>query len=204
MVFHRNLQSLLSIISWRDISYRDVFIQVNEDFCIYPTGEKGNPRFRRLITKRYGIWERPAHTQPYLFSFKDLGAEGLTEWFSLCSRYSTPMRQLFHIVRMHRYMTLESQVLVFAIALEELCDALREEGCEEKREKWCFATKLSCILKDILDRCPSVPKMRIDDISEVISNTYASIKHTKPARHGKSGKIGFLLIIYFKLLWCAG
>lgn len=178
--YHLDFTGLLSLIAWRNVGFKSILVYVEDDL---ETGIKGNnygPYFRQLITKNYEPWREPQNKKPWLFYFKDIGADGLRKWFEMKQSYRTPLDEITYIARMHEYLTLQSQIMLFGVAFEELGTVISGNSKENKGGR--VAKRILQILRD----CDKSLFANDEKISNDIANTYNAIKHPDFSRDGVS------------------
>lgn len=180
MKYHIDFTGLLSLIAWRNIGIKSIMVCVEDDLETDIEGNNYGPYFRQLITKNYESWREPKKQKPWLIHFKDIGSDGLQRWFEMKQSYRTPLDEITYIARMHEYLTLESQIMLFGTAFEELGSVIAESSKGNKDRR--IAKKIQQILRDC-DR-----SLFADDekISNDIANTYNAIKHPDFSRDGIS------------------
>lgn len=180
MKYHLDLTGLLSLIAWRNIGFKSVLVYVEDDLETDIEGNNYGPYFRQLITKNHEPWREPKKLKPWLIRFKDIDTDGLRKWFEIKQLYRTPLDEITYIARMHEYLTLESQIMLFGTAFEELGSVIAESSKGNKDRR--IAKRIQQILRDC-DR-----SLFADDekISNDIANTYNAIKHPDFSRDGIS------------------
>lgn len=180
MKYHLDLTGLLSLIAWRNIGFKSVLVYVEDDLETDIEGNNYGPYFRQLITKNHESWREPKKLKPWLIRFKDIDTDGLRKWFEIKQLYRTPLDEITYIARMHEYLTLESQIMLFGTAFEELGSVIAESSKGNKDRR--IAKRIQEILRDC-DR-----SLFADDekISNDIANTYNAIKHPDFSRDGIS------------------
>ena len=180
MKYHLDLTGLLSLIAWRNIGFKSVLVYVEDDLETDIEGNNYGPYFRQLITKNHEPWREPKKLKPWLIRFKDIDTDGLRKWFEIKQSYRTPLDEITYIARMHEYLTLESQIMLFGTAFEELGSVIAESSKGNKDRR--IAKRIQQILRDC-DR-----SLFTDDekISNDIANTYNAIKHPDFSRDGIS------------------
>lgn len=180
MKYHLDLTGLLSLIAWRNIGFKSVLVYVEDDLETDIEGNNYGPYFRQLITKNHESWREPKKLKLWLIRFKDIDTDGLRKWFEIKQLYRTPLDEITYIARMHEYLTLESQIMLFGTAFEELGSVIAESSKGNKDRR--IAKRIQEILRDC-DR-----SLFADDekISNDIANTYNAIKHPDFSRDGIS------------------
>ena len=180
MKYHLDLTGLLSLIAWRNIGFKSVLVYVEDDLETDIEGNNYGPYFRQLITKNHESWREPKKLKPWLIRFKDIDTDGLRKWVEIKQLYRTPLDEITYIARMHEYLTLESQIMLFGTAFEELGSVIAESSKGNKDRR--IAKRIQEILRDC-DR-----SLFADDekISNDIANTYNAIKHPDFSRDGIS------------------
>lgn len=180
MKYHLDLTGLLSLIAWRNIGFKSVLVYVEDDLETDIEGNNYGPYFRQLITKNHEPWREPKKLKPWLIRFKDIDTDGLRKWFEIKQLYRTPLDEITYIARMHEYLTLESQIMLFGTAFEELGSVIAESSKGNKDRR--IAKRIQQILRDC-DR-----SLFADDEknSNDIANTYNAIKHPDFSRDGIS------------------
>lgn len=179
--FHNDIKALLSIITWRDVSFKSLQVRNNNDVLKDPEGKVHGPRWRSLITKNVEDWKKPPKRKQYLITFEEVGIEGLAKWFDLKREYRIPLDEITYIARMHESLTLESQILLYGVALEELGVYVSEQ---DVKDQLAIARCVEIVLSDTASHF-GLTAMVSDGIAQRIANTYNSIKHPRPQRGGK-------------------
>ena len=180
MEYHLDLTGLLSLIAWRNIGFKSILVYVEGDLETDIEGNNYGPYFRQLITKNYEPWREPKNQKPWLINFKDIGTDGLQRWFEMKQSYRTPLDEITYIARMHEYLTLQSQIMLFGTAFEELGAAIAENSKE------CKGRKVAKRIQQILCDCDISLFSDDERISSDIANTYNAIKHPDFSRDGIS------------------
>ena len=178
--YHLDLAGLLSLIAWRNVGIKSILVYVEDDLETDIEGNNYGPYFRQLITKNYEPWREPQSKKPWLFRFEDIGVAGLRTWFEMMQLYRAPLDGITYIARMHEYLTLQSQIMLFGTAFEEL-GALIAGGSEENK-----AGKISKRILQVLHDCESSLFANSEKVSNDIANTYNAIKHSDFSRSGVS------------------
>lgn len=180
MKYHLDLAGLLSLIAWRNIGIKSIMVCVEDDLETDIEGNNYGPYFRRLITKNYEPWREPKNQKPWLIRFKDIGTDGLQRWFEMKQSYRTPLDEITYIARMHEYLTLQSQIMLFGTAFEELGAVIAESSKE------CKGRKVAKRIQQVLCDCDKSLFMDAEKTSNDIANTYNAIKHPDFSRDGIS------------------
>lgn len=180
MKYHLDLTGLLSLIAWRNIGIKSIMVCVEDDLETDIEGNNYGPYFRRLITKNYEPWREPKNQKPWLIRFKDIGTDGLQRWFEMKQSYRTPLDEITYIARMHEYLTLQSQIMLFGTAFEELGAVIAESSKE------CKGHKVAKRIQQVLCDCDKSLFADAEKISNDIANTYNAIKHPDFSRDGIS------------------
>lgn len=180
--FHKDIKALLSIITWRDVSFKRLWVRNNDDVLRDPEGKARGPRWRTLITKSVEDWKKPSKRKQYLILFEEVGLEGLAKWFDLKQEYRIPLDQITYISRSHESLTLESQILLYGVALEELGVYIGEQSANRQLA---IAQCVDTILLNTAAPFRLADKVS-NGVAQRIANTYNSIKHPRPQRGGKT------------------
>lgn len=178
--YHLDFTGFLSLIAWRNIGFKSVLVHVEDDLETDAEGNNYGPYFCQLITKNYEPWREPKKQKPWLICFKDIGADGLRKWFEIKQSYRTPLDEITYIARMHEYLTLESQIMLFGTAFEELGSVIAESSME------CKGRTVSKRIQQILCDCDKSLFADAEKISNDIANAYNAIKHPDFSRDGIS------------------
>lgn len=180
MKYHLDLTGLLSLIAWRNIGFKSVLVYAEDDLETDIEGNNYGPYFRQVITKNHESWREPKKLKPWLIRFKDIDTDGLRKWFEIKQLYRTPLDEITYIARMHEYLTLESQIMLFGTAFEELGSVIAESSRGNKDRR--IAKRIQQILRD----CDGSLFADEEKISNDIANTYNAIKHPDFSRDGIS------------------
>ncbi len=180
MARHVDLTSLLAIIAWRNIGFKSISVYTEEDASVTFDGKVIGPYYRPAITKVYEPWVEPKKWKPYLIKFEDIGEAGLAKWFELMQDFRDPLEEISYIARLHDSLALQSQVLIYGTAFEELGMAIGKKAGE--RQLRGSAPSVKRVMKDCDFRLFSSEEA----ISSAVANTYNAVKHPDFKRDGLS------------------
>lgn len=170
MAHHLDLSSLLSLITWRNVGFKSLSVYVEDDVIYTPDDRTIGPFWRPVVSKRYEPWTEPEKHKGFLISYADIGEAGLAKWFELKSTHNDPLNEITYIARMHNSLTLQSQMLLYGTAFEELGGSIVEASSKKHRQ---VAQSIECILNDC-----SYPLFNDNEaVACAIANTYNAIKH---------------------------
>lgn len=170
MAHHLDLSSLLSLTTWRNVGIKSLSVYVEDDVIYTPDDRTIGPFWRPVVSKRYEPWTEPEKHKGFLISYADIGEAGLAKWFELKSTHDDPLNEITYIARMHNSLTLQSQMLLYGTAFEELGGSIVEASSKKHRQ---VAQRIECILNDC-----SYPLFNDNEaVACAIANTYNAIKH---------------------------
>ncbi len=168
---HLDLTSLLSLITWRNVGFKSLSVLSDKDVMVTIDEKIIGPWFRQLISNIHETWKEPKKHRPFLIRYTDIGEVGLANWFRLKQAYPNPLNEITYVARMHDALTLQSQILIYGTAFEELGSAIAKQYSEDPHAS--IATLISLIIKD----CELALFNDGKAIAEAISGTYNAIKH---------------------------
>ncbi len=169
---HLALSSLLSIITWRNIGFKSLSVLAEDDVTLTLGNDTVGPFPRPVMTNLHDPWTEPRAHKPYLFRYTDIGQAGLAKWFELRRTYENPLNEFSYIARMHEALTLQSQILIYGTAFEELGGVIAKENSEKT------SRSIEKRIQRILSDCELELFSNDKTISSAIANTYNAIKHT--------------------------
>ena len=144
------------------------------------SGRTVGPHFRQVTTKNLETWIPPKKESSFPIRFEDIGASGLLRWFELKKVYGDSLDEITYIARMHDSLTLQSQILLYGTAFEELGAAIGESI--NGKSKWPVYGRIENILND----CTMKLFRDSKEVGIAVANTYNAIKHSDFEREGIS------------------
>lgn len=184
MEVHQQFRKLVCISAWRDIGFKDLRVRRNDDYDEFIDGSHSDASFRDVISCEFAQWEIPSKSKKsFYLHFADIGADGLSTWFMLFKRFAKPLNEIAYIATNHAHLAVESQVVDFGIAFDELGRAM----CQLKSLNipGTIQESISYVIEDCESNYGKFPLAK-SDLASDIANSYNAIKHFQFERKGMS------------------
>ena len=186
---HHQLQNLLAILCWQDISFHQIEIKKDSDLNRYIDGSKSGPKFREVVTSEFHFKDFCSHEINFIFYFNDIGIEGLKKWFEIDSMYERALSRLSFLARFHSQIPLEIQVVEYGIMFEELGFTLT------KKSNYSLANYIDALFGKI-HNYNNETLLLSDTITSDIADTYNAIKHPDYTRKNRKPREDYLLPLW--------
>lgn len=184
LLYHKDVKSLLSIIAWRNVSFKNIWVRDCREERSPIDDLLENAIYNELITDQFDDWEYPKDSPPFLFTIRDIGLMGVAEWFALVSEYRDPLENIIYIAQYHQYLTAQAQILQFGASFEILGTLITGKK-DTGNQKISIHDRVASIVTDAETRLKSSLFEDKEFVIENITQTYNAIKHSNEKRKQK-------------------
>lgn len=116
---HQAVRELLAIAAWRPLGYQRIEVTRDDDPETFLSGDPAHPRWLPVMTHRMRQHEPWTSDPRFLFTFRDIGTGGVTEWLLVRKLFERTVRAMVSVADGHIQFVGE-RMLQAGIALEAL------------------------------------------------------------------------------------